>query len=128
MREARAIEARMGLKTSIHIGSCLLDHDYYNPQNIYFSSSLNFQGPTSEPLIRAVWGIWGQDQVACKVFPIAMASGGVHKIGSLLYTVRGASGLDPALASLTNMPVKEGLQSIIKCLKAQDTAGLGKGI
>ncbi len=55
-----------------------------------------------------------------------MASRSVHRVGPFLYSPRplGPS-LDPNLAGLTHVPIKEGLQSIIKCLKAQDLNSTG---
>ena len=56
-----------------------------------------------------------------------MASRSVHRVGPFLYSPRplGPS-LDPNLAGLTHVPIKEGLQSIIKCLKAQDINSSGQ--
>lgn len=50
---------------------------------------------------------------------MAMAGRSVGKIGPFMYPLRPTT-LDPSLAGLTHVPIKEGLQSIIKCLKAQD--------
>ena len=95
---------------------------------ISLSLALFPQSPATEPLIKSFWRIWSQDQLASKVFPVVMASRSVHRVGPFLYSPRplGPS-LDPSLAGLTHVPIKEGLQSIIKCLKAQDINASGQG-
>lgn len=95
-------------------------------KNLHCFISVFFQSPATEPLIKSFWRIWSQDQLASKVFPVIMASRSVHRVGPFLYSPRplGPS-LDPNLAGLTHVPIKEGLQSIIKCLKAQDLNATG---
>ena len=61
------------------------------------------------------------------MFPVAMASRTVSKMGPMFYNMTPGvhTTLDPALTSLTHVPIKEGLQSIIKSLKSQDINGIG---
>ena len=87
------------------------------------------QSPSTDSHVKTFWQIWGQDQIACKVFPIALAHYGVQrKVGHYIHTVhKGTMTLDLGVpTSLTNMPIKEGMHSIIKCLKAQATSKAGK--
>ena len=84
-----------------------------------------FQSGHACPLVREFWHTWGQTQLASKVFPMAVVGRSPGQLGPLAC---------PALAALTGspgppymqVPIKEGLRSIIKCLKAQELETRGK--
>ena len=100
---------------------------FYLFDKISFVFLLTNQSPTTDPLICAFWRVWGHEQLACKVFPTVMAGRSVQRLGNLLYGVTPATGGGPdGGATFTSVPIKEGLHSIIKCLKAQDVGHYGK--
>ncbi|GFG34074.1 hypothetical protein Cfor_04254, partial [Coptotermes formosanus] len=86
-----------------------------------------FMSPQLDPAIRELWRVWSHEQVAAKVFPVCNAS---NRLGSLFYTTspqgeicmlnQPSSSTAALLGHVTHVPVKEGLHSIIKCLKNQD--------
>ncbi|KAJ4443400.1 hypothetical protein ANN_05068, partial [Periplaneta americana] len=88
-----------------------------------------FMSPQLDPCIRELWRIWSHEQIAAKVFPVCNAG---SRLGSLLYTTsaqgdmcvmnQSSSSTLALLGHVTHVPVKEGLHSVIKCLKNQDLA------
>uniref|UniRef100_T1J5B3 Uncharacterized protein n=1 Tax=Strigamia maritima TaxID=126957 RepID=T1J5B3_STRMM len=83
---------------------------------------LFFKSSSCEISLREFWKVWGQEQIACKVFPVNGATRSCPKVGPLYYAspVTGALGASGGKSYLSHVPIKEGLQSIIKCLKSQD--------
>ncbi|XP_033610266.1 uncharacterized protein LOC111871730 [Cryptotermes secundus] len=85
--------------------------------------------PQLDPAIRELWRVWSHEQVASKVFPVCNAS---NRLGSLFYTTspqgemcminQSAGAAAALLGHVTHVPIKEGLHSVIKCLKNQDLA------
>ncbi|XP_023221251.1 uncharacterized protein LOC111623001 [Centruroides sculpturatus] len=83
----------------------------------YKKVDLMFKNPGVEPAIREFWQIWGHEQIARKVFPVTLtAPPKLGPLGAIVGTTEAMMNVGP----LSHIPVKEGLQSIIKCLKSQD--------
>ncbi|PSN53466.1 hypothetical protein C0J52_09351 [Blattella germanica] len=88
-----------------------------------------FMSPQLDPSIRELWRIWSHEQIAAKVFPVCSSS---NRLGSLFYTSspqgdmcimsQSTGSTASLLGHVTHVPVKEGLHSVIKCLKNQDLA------
>ncbi|XP_035204800.1 uncharacterized protein LOC118179744 isoform X2 [Stegodyphus dumicola] len=91
----------------------------------YKKVDMMFKSPGIDPVIREMWRVWGHEQISRKVFPVTMAaSTPVTKLGPLYGHLPGVSDTGPeavvSVGTLSHVPVKEGLQSVIKCLKSQD--------
>nr|CAD7408060.1 unnamed protein product [Timema poppensis] len=82
----------------------------------------------SDPAVKEFWRVWSHEQVAVKVFPVTAST---YRLGSLCYTSSSQGEMClmnqqhpvsvTSLAShVPHVPLKEGLQSVIKCLKSQD--------
>ncbi|XP_054713883.1 uncharacterized protein LOC129223341 [Uloborus diversus] len=91
----------------------------------YKKVDMMFKSPGIDPSIRDMWRVWGHEQISRKVFPVTMAaSTPLTKLGPLYGHLPGVSDTGPeavvSVGTLSHVPVKEGLQSVIKCLKSQD--------
>ncbi|XP_076349061.1 uncharacterized protein LOC143246366 [Tachypleus tridentatus] len=84
-----------------------------------------FKSPGIEPVIKEFWKVWGHEQISRQVFPVTVTPVSLTKplyntiprmIGSLRSGAEGPVNIN----SFPHIPIKEGLQSVIKCLKAQD--------
>ncbi|GIX93363.1 uncharacterized protein CEXT_370641 [Caerostris extrusa] len=77
--------------------------------------------PGTDPVIRDMWKVWGHEQISRKVFPVTMAAATpLANLGPLYSHLDTGSEAVVNVGTLSHVPVKEGLQSVIKCLKSQD--------
>ncbi|KAF8796459.1 hypothetical protein HNY73_000830 [Argiope bruennichi] len=80
-----------------------------------------FKSPGIDPVIRDMWRVWGHEQISRKVFPVTMAAATpLANLGPLYSHLDTGSEAVVSVGTLSHVPVKEGLQSVIKCLKSQD--------
>ncbi|GIY69546.1 uncharacterized protein CDAR_465561 [Caerostris darwini] len=80
-----------------------------------------FKNPGTDPVIRDMWKVWGHEQISRKVFPVTMAAATpLANLGPLYSHLDTGSEAVVNVGTLSHVPVKEGLQSVIKCLKSQD--------
>ncbi|GFR22720.1 uncharacterized protein TNCT_351411 [Trichonephila clavata] len=80
-----------------------------------------FKSPGIDPVIRDMWRVWGHEQISRKVFPVTMAAPTpLANLGPLYGHLDTGSEAVVSVGTLSHVPVKEGLQSVIKCLKSQD--------
>ncbi|KAG8186797.1 hypothetical protein JTE90_010691 [Oedothorax gibbosus] len=93
----------------------------------YKKVDMMFKSPTIDTAVREMWRVWGHEQISRKVFPVTMTAttAPLSRLGPFYGPPgpRDASGPESAVVSmgtLSHVPVKEGLQSVIKCLKSQD--------
>nr|XP_042904237.1 uncharacterized protein LOC107446022 [Parasteatoda tepidariorum] len=91
----------------------------------YKKVDMMFKSPGIDPAIRDMWRVWGHEQISRKVFPVTMAvATPLTKLGPLYGHLPTVSDTGPeavvSVGTLSHVPVKEGLQSVIKCLKSQD--------
>ncbi|KAJ9575476.1 hypothetical protein L9F63_007681 [Diploptera punctata] len=87
------------------------------------------KSPQLDPAIRELWRVWSHEQVSSKVFPVCSTS---SHLGSFFFTSspqgevcmvnRSTNSTTSLLGHVTHVPIKEGLHSVIKCLKNQDLA------
>lgn len=85
------------------------------------------QSPAIDPVIRDMWRIWGHEQISRKVFPVGLGTP-LSKLGPLYGSFTGETSPETVvnMGTLSHVPVKEGLQSVIKCLKSQDISQISK--
>ncbi|GFV62257.1 uncharacterized protein TNCV_985211 [Trichonephila clavipes] len=83
--------------------------------------------PGIDPVIRDMWRVWGHEQISRKVFPVTMAAPTpLANLGPLYGHLDTGSEAVVSVGTLSHVPVKEGLQSVIKCLKSQDISQISK--
>ncbi|XP_077868902.1 uncharacterized protein LOC144359839 [Saccoglossus kowalevskii] len=74
------------------------------------------------PIINEFWMYWGNELASCKVFPVAMAIFDAYKMNSEMTDDGGVAKATLAgfRLSFRRLPLKEGLNNIIQCLKSQN--------
>ncbi|XP_070545395.1 uncharacterized protein [Ptychodera flava] len=107
----------------------LLDHMTSTKCSAYDfkRADLILRDPTlGPPIINEFWMYWGNELASCKVFPVAMAIFDAYKLGNEKSDQEGAGVTKAMLVGFRmpfrRMPIKDGLQNIIQCLKAQNPA------
>ncbi|XP_076327627.1 uncharacterized protein LOC143234273 isoform X3 [Tachypleus tridentatus] len=84
-----------------------------------------FKSPGIEPVVKEFWRVWGHEQISRQVFPVTVTNVSLAKplynaIPGMFRTLPDVSSGSININAFPHVPIKEGLHSVIKCLKTQD--------
>ncbi|XP_013774986.1 uncharacterized protein LOC106459860 [Limulus polyphemus] len=84
-----------------------------------------FKSPGIEPVVKEFWKVWGHEQISRQVFPATVTNVSLTKplynaIPGMFRTLPDVADGSVNINAFPHVPIKEGLHSVIKCLKTQD--------
>ncbi|XP_076327653.1 uncharacterized protein LOC143234291 isoform X2 [Tachypleus tridentatus] len=86
---------------------------------------IQVKSPGIEPVVKEFWRVWGHEQISRQVFPVTVTNVSLAKplynaIPGMFRTLPDVSSGSININAFPHVPIKEGLHSVIKCLKTQD--------